>query len=232
MSPNFSLPFRREAWRKKPSAKRDGKHAKAWTQNERKIMPKKKEEVEEIKDETVQEETAETEAVKTDEAETDAPKAKKKTAKAKESDDETASDDEETAKEEESSSIVEAIANTVSSVVETVAETVSDAATAVVDTVADVVGLNGDEPKKSDRGNRSERIGVVASDKMTKTVTVRVDRLVKHPMYRKYVRRKKKFMAHDELGAANGDKVRIVETRPLSARKRWRVVEIIQKAER
>lgn len=78
---------------------------------------------------------------------------------------------------------------------------------------------------------RAERIGIVSSDKMTKTVTVRVDRLVKHPMYRKYIKRRKKFMAHDELGARMGDKVRIVETRPLSARKRWRVVEIIQRAE-
>ncbi|MBK8146779.1 MAG: 30S ribosomal protein S17 [Acidobacteria bacterium] len=67
---------------------------------------------------------------------------------------------------------------------------------------------------------------------MTKTVVVRVDRLIKHPIYRKYVKRRKNFMAHDELGAAIGDKVRIVETRPLSARKRWRVVEIIQKAEK
>jgi small subunit ribosomal protein S17 len=80
-------------------------------------------------------------------------------------------------------------------------------------------------------GKRAEKIGVVASDKMTQTVTVRVDRLVKHPVYRKYVRKRKKFMAHDEMGAKVGDKVRIVETRPLSARKRWRVVEIIQKAE-
>ena len=81
------------------------------------------------------------------------------------------------------------------------------------------------------KGKRAEKIGVVASDKMTKTVVVRVDRLVKHPIYRKYVRKRKKFMAHDEMGAKTGDKVRIVETRPLSARKRWRVVEIIQKAE-
>jgi small subunit ribosomal protein S17 len=66
---------------------------------------------------------------------------------------------------------------------------------------------------------------------MTKTVVVRVDRLVKHPIYRKYVRKRKKFMAHDEMGAKIGDKVRIMETRPLSARKRWRVVEIIQRAE-
>jgi small subunit ribosomal protein S17 len=80
------------------------------------------------------------------------------------------------------------------------------------------------------RALRSQKVGTVASDKMTKTVVVRVDRLVKHSKYRRYVRRTSKFMAHDELGATVGDKVRIVETRPLSARKRWRVVEIVQKA--
>ncbi len=85
------------------------------------------------------------------------------------------------------------------------------------------------EAKKTSK--RAEKIGIVASDKMMKTVTVRVDRLVKHPVYRKYVKKRKKFMAHDDLGAKIGDKVKIVETRPLSARKRWRVVEIIQKAE-
>ncbi|MBE7516178.1 MAG: 30S ribosomal protein S17 [Chloracidobacterium sp.] len=88
----------------------------------------------------------------------------------------------------------------------------------------------GAEDKPNTR-KRAERIGIVASDKMTKTVTVRVDRVVKHPVYRKYVKRRKKFMAHDEMGAKVGDKVRIIETRPLSARKRWRVVEIVQKAE-
>ena len=87
------------------------------------------------------------------------------------------------------------------------------------------------EAKTVKKGKRAEKIGVVASDKMTKTVVVRVDRLVKHPIYRKYVRKRKKFMAHDEMGAKIGDKVKIVETRPMSARKRWRVVEIIQKAE-
>lgn len=87
------------------------------------------------------------------------------------------------------------------------------------------------EGSKAPKGKRAEKIGVVSSDKMTKTVVVRVDRLVKHPIYRKYVRKRKKFMAHDDHGAKIGDKVRIVETRPLSARKRWRVVEIIQKAE-
>jgi small subunit ribosomal protein S17 len=80
------------------------------------------------------------------------------------------------------------------------------------------------------RGNRAQKVGIVASDKMEKTVVVRVDRLIKHSKYRRYVRRTSKFMAHDETGATIGDKVRIVETRPLSARKRWRVVEIVQKA--
>ena len=79
---------------------------------------------------------------------------------------------------------------------------------------------------------RAEKVGIVASDKMEKTIVVRVDRLIKHPKYRRYVRRTSKFMAHDETGAGVGDKVRIVATRPLSARKRWRVVEIVQKAEK
>jgi small subunit ribosomal protein S17 len=89
-----------------------------------------------------------------------------------------------------------------------------------------------DADAKKASGKRAEKIGIISSDKMMKTVTVRVDRLVKHPIYRKYVKRRKKFMAHDELGAKIGDKVKIVETRPLSARKRWRVVEILHKAER
>ena len=80
------------------------------------------------------------------------------------------------------------------------------------------------------RANKAQKVGTVASDKMQKTVVVRVDRLVRHSKYRRYVRRTSKFMAHDELGATVGDKVRIVQTRPLSARKRWRVVEIVQKA--
>src|SRR6185503_8036264 len=86
------------------------------------------------------------------------------------------------------------------------------------------------QPAKESRANRSQKVGTVASDKMTKTVIVRVDRLVRHRKYRRYVRRTSKFMAHDELGATVGDKVRIVETRPMSARKRWRVIEIVQKA--
>jgi small subunit ribosomal protein S17 len=77
---------------------------------------------------------------------------------------------------------------------------------------------------------RQEKLGLVTSDKMQKTVVVRVERQVRHPKYKRYVRRRSKFMAHDELGAHIGDIVRIVETRPLSARKRWRVVEIVQRA--
>ena len=127
----------------------------------------------------------------------------------------------------EEPSFVDSVINTVSSAVGSVAETVGNVATSLTD----AVGLTGGkEPAKVSSGNRAQRVGVVTSDKMTKTVVVRVDRLIKHPKYRRYVRRKKQFMAHDELGATIGDKVRIVETRPLSARKRWRVIEIVQKA--
>lgn len=81
------------------------------------------------------------------------------------------------------------------------------------------------------RGHRVEKIGIVTSDKMTKTVVVRVDRQVKHPIYKRYIRKRSKFMAHNEIeGVSIGDQVRIVETRPLSAHKRWRVVEVMRKA--
>ena len=86
------------------------------------------------------------------------------------------------------------------------------------------------KPRVGARGNRVQKVGIVTSDKMQKTVLVRVDRLVLHQKYRRYVRRTSQFMAHDELGSTTGDRVRIVETRPLSAQKRWRVVEIVQKA--
>jgi small subunit ribosomal protein S17 len=78
------------------------------------------------------------------------------------------------------------------------------------------------------RGQRREMVGIVTSDKMTRTVIVAVDRLVRHPKYNRVIRRRSTFMAHDELGVHVGDKVRIVETRPLSARKRWRVVGVVQ----
>ena len=94
----------------------------------------------------------------------------------------------------------------------------------------EVAPENAAAPATVKRSRRVQKIGIVASDKMTKTVVVRVDRLVLHRKYRRYVKRTSKFMAHDEVGSTVGDKVRIVETRPLSARKRWRVVEILQKA--
>jgi small subunit ribosomal protein S17 len=95
---------------------------------------------------------------------------------------------------------------------------------------ADVAGPGNAVKSARARGNRVQKVGIVSSDKMQKTVVVRVDRLVLHRKYRRYVRRTSKFMAHDDLGSTTGDRVRIVETRPLSARKRWRVVEIVQKA--
>lgn len=112
-------------------------------------------------------------------------------------------------------------------------ETISGEALAQqIATNVDAQAGNASGTEAGKRGRRAEKIGVVASDKMEKTVIVRVDRLIKHPKYRRYVRRTSKFMAHDEQGAAIGDKVRIVETRPLSARKRWRVIEIVQKAQK
>lgn len=81
------------------------------------------------------------------------------------------------------------------------------------------------------RNFRKERIGKVVSNKMQKSITVAVDRKVKHPIYGKFVNRTTKFMAHDENNSAGiGDTVRIMETRPLSKNKRWRLVEVIEKA--
>ena len=84
----------------------------------------------------------------------------------------------------------------------------------------------------TERNRRKERVGLIVSDRADKTVTVSVEALVRHPMYKKRVRRSKKFMVHDEGNEARvGDTVRIVETRPLSARKRWRLANIISRAE-
>ena len=83
----------------------------------------------------------------------------------------------------------------------------------------------------AERGRRKVRTGVVVSDRMDKTVLVRVDRKVTHPLYRKTVRRSSKLAAHDEQNDAHvGDTVRVMETRPVSKSKRWRVVEIIERA--
>ena len=81
------------------------------------------------------------------------------------------------------------------------------------------------------KGARKVRVGVVVSDKMQKTVVVQIERRVPHPVYGKMVTKSKKFKAHDEENSAKtGDTVRIAETRPLSKDKRWRVVEIVERA--
>ena len=82
-----------------------------------------------------------------------------------------------------------------------------------------------------ERNLRKERIGVVVSNKMDKSIVILVERKVKHPKYGKFVKKSSKFMAHDEKNEANiGDTVRIMETRPLSKNKCWRLVEIVEKA--
>ncbi|NPV27001.1 MAG: 30S ribosomal protein S17 [Firmicutes bacterium] len=84
-----------------------------------------------------------------------------------------------------------------------------------------------------ERAQRKTRIGTVVSDKMDKTVVVAVETLTRHPLYGKTVRRTKKFKAHDENNQCSvGDKVQIMETRPISREKRWRVVTILEKAQR
>lgn len=82
-----------------------------------------------------------------------------------------------------------------------------------------------------ERNLRKERVGRVVSNKMTKSITVAIDRKVKHPIYGKFMNKTTKLMAHDEKNEAGiGDTVRIMETRPLSKNKRWRLIEIVEKA--
>jgi small subunit ribosomal protein S17 len=82
-----------------------------------------------------------------------------------------------------------------------------------------------------ERGKRRQVIGTIVSNKMDKSVIVLVERMVKHPMYHKFIRRRTKFAAHDENNTCHiGDKVRITESRPISKTKKWRVSEIIEKA--
>lgn len=81
------------------------------------------------------------------------------------------------------------------------------------------------------RHSRKTRIGIVSSDKMNKTITITVERRIKHPLYGKFLKKTNKFHAHDENNEAGiGDTVRIMECRPLSRTKRWRLVEVIEKA--
>lgn len=87
------------------------------------------------------------------------------------------------------------------------------------------------EPKPAERGNRKRVVGVVVSDKMTKTRVVQVVEHYKHTVYGKYVKRTQKFHVHDEKNdAKTGDKVLIIETRPLSKTKRWRLMQVLERA--
>jgi small subunit ribosomal protein S17 len=86
------------------------------------------------------------------------------------------------------------------------------------------------EQKQPERRRHASQVGVVTSAKMQKTVVVAVERLVRHGLYRKTIKRTSTFMAHDEHGARVGDRVRIVESRPLSRHKRWRVASIVERA--
>ncbi|WP_076639971.1 30S ribosomal protein S17 [Lewinella sp. 4G2] len=88
-----------------------------------------------------------------------------------------------------------------------------------------------EEVVSSDRNERKSRVGLVASNKMDKTISVTIQRRLQHPIYGKYVKKSKKLIAHDENNDCQiGDLVRIMECRPLSRRKRWRLVEVIEKA--
>lgn len=83
----------------------------------------------------------------------------------------------------------------------------------------------------ADRNLRKQKIGVVTSNKMDKSITISVERRLQHPIYGKFVKKSTKFMAHDEKNDCNiGDTVRIMETRPLSKSKRWRLVEVLERA--
>ncbi len=87
------------------------------------------------------------------------------------------------------------------------------------------------EQTGTERKLRKQRVGVVTSTKMEKTITVLIERKIKHPIYGKFMKKSKKFTAHDEKNECNeGDTVRIMETRPLSKNKRWRLVEILERA--
>ena len=87
------------------------------------------------------------------------------------------------------------------------------------------------ESPTTDRNRRKLRVGKVVSDKMDKTAVVTIDRVIKHPTYKRYIRRTKKYVIHDEENQCKvGDIVRFMETRPLSKSKRWRLVEVVERA--
>jgi ribosomal protein uS17 len=116
-----------------------------------------------------------------------------------------------------------AVEETPTTAVETVAE-------ATVETVVNYFAPE-EEAEDTGRNERKTRIGLVASNKMDKTISVVIERRLKHPIYGKYVKKSKKLIAHDENNECQiGDLVKIMETRPISRRKRWRLVAILEKA--
>jgi small subunit ribosomal protein S17 len=110
-------------------------------------------------------------------------------------------------------------------------EVQTPAAAATIEQPKAAAPETGDAKPASERNARKERIGRVTSNKMQKTITVAIDRKVKHPLYHKFQTKTKKLTVHDENNECGiGDTVRVMETRPLSKNKRWRLVEIIEKA--
>lgn len=91
---------------------------------------------------------------------------------------------------------------------------------------------SGENPDRESRKLRKTRQGVIVSDKMDKSIVVRVERTMRHPLYKKVIRRSRNYMAHDQENTGKiGDKVRIMECRPMSRHKRWRLVEVMERAE-
>lgn len=106
-----------------------------------------------------------------------------------------------------------------------------DAETATADVPVTIADADAVVAGERQGGGRKVRQGIVVSNKMDKSITVKIVRRVRHPLYKKYFNKTKKYMAHDESNECSiGDTVRIVETRPMSARKRWRVDAIIERA--
>lgn len=113
---------------------------------------------------------------------------------------------------------------------ETPTTAIETAADAAVETVVNYFAPE-EEAEDTGRNERKSRIGLVASNKMDKTISVVIERRLKHPIYGKYVKKSKKLIAHDENNECQiGDLVKIMETRPMSRRKRWRLVTVLEKA--
>lgn len=134
---------------------------------------------------------------------------------------------------EQEGGLIESIAETAGEVVGAAVDSVSSAAETVTETVEQAVNYFAPaaEEVASGRNERKTRVGIVASNKMDKTISVTIERRLQHPIYGKYVKKSKKLIAHDENNECQiGDLVRIMETRPISRRKRWRLVTVIEKA--